>query len=160
MKSVYFAVVMTIQLVLSNLVMAAPPGVNGKAQTLILTIENYMGAYQVLDAQVVDGDVPPRKVMDKQEVELLFYLKDQHGFVLGQGESGISHGIRGILEEGSEHAHGEYQQEKTVFVLRYPYEKGMEIVSLIEKSDGPVARSAGAVPAQQLDFSGLLKTNP
>ena len=158
MKTVYIVLFVVTQLIVSSLVNAAPPGEQSKAKTLILTIQNDMGAYQVLDAQVIVGDIPARKNMDKEEVALLFYLKDQHGSILGKGETGISSLIRGVLEEGDYdgHHHGEYKQEKSTFVLRYPYEQGMEIISLIEKSDGPQARNAGAVPAQQLDFSSKL----
>lgn len=157
MKIWYIALLIVAQLIVSSLVNAAPPGVKAKSQTLILTIENNMGSYQVLEAQVVSGNIPPRKIIGEQERGLLFYLKDQHGYVLGQGSLSVSNSIRGVLEKGSDHQHGEYEQDKSVFVLRYPYEQGMEIISLIEQSSASMARSMGAAPSQQLDFSSKLK---
>lgn len=156
MNKLYLALLIIVQMMVISVANAAPPGVKAKAQTLILTIENNLGTYQVLDAQVVTGNIPPRKTIGEQERDLLFYLKDQHGYVLGTGIIAHSQTIRGVLEEGSDHSHGEYAQEKSVFVLRYPYEQGMAIISLIEQSKSPMARSAGSVPAQQLDFSEKL----
>ena len=69
MKTVYIVLFVVTQLIVSSLVNAAPPGEKSKAKTLILTIQNDMGAYQVLDAQVIVGDIPARKNMDKEEVK-------------------------------------------------------------------------------------------
>ena len=142
---------------LSNLVIAAPSDLSAQDKTLILTIQFNMGEYEVLDAKVVDGKISPRKTMAQDEAQLLFYLKDQHGFVMGQGQLDNPNTLRGVFAPGEEQAHGEYQQTQSVFVVRYPYQQGMEVIALIEESNQPMSRSASAVPVQHFNFSQLLK---
>lgn len=142
---------------LSNLLIAAPSDLRTQDKTLILTIQFNMGEYEVLNAKVVDGKIPSRKTMAQDEVQLLFYLKNEHGFVLGQGQVDNPNTLRGVFAQGEEQAHGEYQQMQSVFVVRYPYQQGMEVIALIEESNQTMARSASTVPAQQLNFSQLLK---
>lgn len=133
---------------------AAPPGVNGPQQTLILTVAYEKGDYQVMDAQVVNAVFPVR--LSKSARQLAFALKNKQGEVLAGGSVDAPQTLRSVLGQGGEHGHDWLEQDSGAFVVRYPYQQGMAVLSLIEKQNGAGARSVQAVPAKNIEFSHLL----
>jgi hypothetical protein len=132
-------------------------------RTLILTLRGHDGVYEVIDAQVVDRVIPPRVALVERSDDLHFQLKDNKGKTLGQGSIGNPAPLRDVNSIDGKEQHTEIQQRDTVFVLRYPYDEGMNVLSMIKGDAQNTTRDTqhklSAPPAQDITFGHLLKNN-
>lgn len=151
-----FTAILLVALVTSNCVSA-------DNRTLILTLRSQGGVYEVLDAQVVDRAIPPRVALVERRDDLHFQFKDNNGRMLGQGRISNPAPLRDVNSIDNKDQHTEIQQSDTVFVLRYPYAEGMNVLSML-KSNTPNTSSdtqqkLSTPPAQDIIFGHLLKNN-
>ena len=132
------------------------------AKTLILTVQYQQGVYSVINAMLVDGTFDERKSSATQEDNLVFNLKNQQGELLGQGRINNPNIVRGVFDEqGQEGAHSEQYMEDSVFVVRYPYREGMQVLSLMKEEDllnqfSGRSRNTASKPAVEIDFSNMI----
>ena len=171
---------------LSSHLMAVPPGViksNNAAhspaqpsaqapmleeveqdKTLMLKVQYADNTFAVIDAWVLNEKLPERKARGSAEQGFVFMLKNKSGDMMGQGLVTNPNVLRGILKEhGENESHGEQQLEESIFIVRYPYQKGMNVLSLMKAEDlvtelnAVAGRSAPApAPSVELDFSSHL----
>jgi len=132
-------------------------------KTLMLKIEYVNESYEVMDAWLVAGKLPERKSVNSNGEDLVFTLENKQGDLLGQGRMTNPAILRGVLAEKYDGvAHSEERQPQAIFILRYPYSEGMQILSLMKAQDllqqfsstGDAALAP--VNAIKLDFSQQL----
>jgi hypothetical protein len=132
-------------------------------RTLILTLRGHDGVYEVIDAQIVDRVIPPRIARLERRDDLHFQLKDNNGNLLGQGSISNPVALRDVHSMDGKEQHTEIQQRDAVFVLRYPYDEGMSVLSMIN-GDAPNTASntqqkLSPPASQDIMFGHLLKNN-
>lgn len=137
--------------------------VSADDRTLILTLRNIDGVYEVIDAQVVDRAIPPRVALVQRSDDLHFQLKDNNGNTLGQGSISNPVPLRDVNSPDGKEQHTEIQQRDSVFVLRYPYAEGMSVLSMIKgnarNTTSDTQKKLSTPLTQKIMFGHLLKNN-
>lgn len=133
---------------------AAPKGESMAAtpQTLLLTVAYEDMAYQILDAKVVNGQLPSTA----QGEELAYQVMNKQGGIVSKGTLIDPKILRGVLHEQAVGGHGHYSQQQTVFILRLPYDKEMEALTLVDRKLGPQSRSLTNTHSTPMSFKHLI----
>ncbi|NRB40745.1 MAG: hypothetical protein HRU20_20125 [Pseudomonadales bacterium] len=158
-------------------VFAAPPEVSSQQEksaapieseankTLMLQVAYSDNSYHIIDAWVLNEKLPETKSISTNAQDLVFILKNQSGEMMGQGRINNPNILRGILaEEYDGESHSQQALQESVFVLRYPYTEGMQVLSLmkaenlINQFSSRGKNNAKTAASIELNFSSQLKS--
>lgn len=121
------------------------------AQGTLLIKVHYSGSnYTVESVKHIDKELPPLKKVSQRADDLIFRLSNASDQVMAEGRIDNPAVIRGVLVDG-ENADSEghmsfVDDNDGYFLLRYPYEQGMQFLQLMKAEDLLQARSVRAAP--------------
>lgn len=122
------------------------------AQGTLLIKVHYSGTnYTVESVKHIEQNLPAFKKLNPKADDLIFRLSNASDDLLGEGRIANPALIHGVLsdEEGVDHeGHKSYVDDKDgYFMLRYPYEEGMQFLELMEAQDVAVMKGVRAAPS-------------
>lgn len=121
------------------------------AQGTLLIKVHYSGSnYTVESVKHIDEVFPPFKRINPRADDLIFRLSNSEDVVMGEGRIDNPAVIRGVLvgdEDASSEGHMSFIDDSDgYFLLRYPYEQGMQFLQLMNAEDSLQAKSVRAAP--------------
>lgn len=161
MKMFQTMVLLFVLTLLTQIGFTAPPAVsenikpqNALLKTLMLKVSYEQGHYEIIDAWLVDGQFKLKKG-NKNKDSILFDLKNKQKESLGSGSVQNPNILRGIFEEHSTSSPHDEQEIAGEFIVRFPYEEGMEILTLIPVKDllNNVASGLQSAPVEPVELN-------
>lgn len=133
---------------------AAPKGESlaTTPQTLLLTVAYDDMTYRILDAKVISGQLPSTS----QGEELAYQVMNKQGGIVSKGTLIDPKILRGVLHEQGGEGHDHFSQTQAVFILRLPYKKEMEALTLADRKFGPQSRSLTNTHSTPMSFKHLI----
>ena len=145
------------------------------AQTIMIEVAYEGEDYKIVKAWLVEKTFPAtKKVIVKSEDDIVIELKDKNSTVVDEIRIENPRIVRGVFsEEENEEGHENFKDTSGSFIVRYPYEKGLQYLNIVNAKEREIKKeetfTTNNPPAPEkmkvsksfkdMDFGSLLKVD-
>lgn len=144
MKTLFIQLLLSLLTILNaQHALSQPPGFSkNEDKTLIITLRYSDDRYQVMNASVVNGNIPTKANHHLESGDLSVSFNTKDGEKISESMIENPFILRGILSNIESHeGHQTQVTSESTFVIRAPYQQGVEVMNIIKKENTIQGRS-------------------